>query len=171
TLHHRQGRPRRRQGRRHGRGGGPADVPGPPARHPAPEGPGRPRPPLRPLPERLRPARRRRRAGELNMDNPLEGKEIWFLTGSQDLYGEDTLAPVADRSASVGPTMNAGEATPRRGAPRGPVRGRDTGRGTPRAATAAPRCLGVVVSMRTFCPPNTWILGVDALDKPILRLH
>ena len=36
--------------------------------------------------------------------------EIWFLTGSQDLYGEDTLRQVADHAALVA----AGSTTPRR---------------------------------------------------------
>src|SRR5690606_4525277 len=171
TLHHRQGRPRRRQGRRHGRGGGPDDVPGPPARHPDPDGPGRHRPPLRPLPERLRPARRRRRAGELNMDNPFEGKEIWFLTGSQDLYGEDTLAQVAEQSAQIVATLNEAEQIPVRIVLKGTMKDRDTIRDTARAANADPRCLGVVVWMHTFSPAKMWILGLDALDKPILHLH
>ncbi len=35
------------------------------------------------------------------MNNPFEGKEIWFLTGSQDLYGEDTLRQVADQSSAI----------------------------------------------------------------------
>ena len=27
------------------------------------------------------------------MENPFEGKEIWFGVGSQDLYGEEALLP------------------------------------------------------------------------------
>ena len=40
------------------------------------------------------------------MNNPFDGCEIWFLTGSQDLYGEDTLAQVAEQSQEVARTVH-----------------------------------------------------------------
>ncbi|HLV03841.1 MAG TPA: L-arabinose isomerase, partial [Actinomycetaceae bacterium] len=105
------------------------------------------------------------------MDNPFEGKEIWFLTGSQDLYGEDTLAQVAEQSAQIVATLNEAEQIPVRIVLKGTMKDRDTIRDTARAANADPRCLGVVVWMHTFSPAKMWILGLDALDKPILHLH
>lgn len=41
------------------------------------------------------------------MSNPTEGREIWFLTGSQGLYGEDTLRQVAEQSREVADTVAA----------------------------------------------------------------
>ena len=105
------------------------------------------------------------------MDNPFEGKEIWFLTGSQDLYGEDTLAQVAEQSAQIVATLNEAEQIPVRIVLKGTMKDRDTIRETARAANADPRCLGVVVWMHTFSPAKMWIAGLDALTKPLLHLH
>ncbi|PYF99307.1 L-arabinose isomerase [Georgenia satyanarayanai] len=105
------------------------------------------------------------------MDNPFEGKEIWFLTGSQDLYGEDTLAQVAEQSAQIVATLDEAAQIPVRIVLKGTMKDRDAIRETARAANADPSCLGVIVWMHTFSPAKMWILGLDALDKPILHLH
>ena len=46
------------------------------------------------------------------MKNPFEGKEVWFLTGSQGLYGEDTLREVAEQSQTVVGNLNASSDIP-----------------------------------------------------------
>ena len=40
------------------------------------------------------------------MENPFEGKEIWFGVGSQDLYGEEALRQVAIHSAEMVDYLN-----------------------------------------------------------------
>ena len=46
------------------------------------------------------------------MNDPFEGKQIWFLTGSQDLYGPETLEQVAEQAAEVVAQLNAGGEIP-----------------------------------------------------------
>ena len=46
------------------------------------------------------------------LPSPFDGKEIWFLTGSQDLYGEETLAQVAEQSQQVAAWLDEAEAVP-----------------------------------------------------------
>ncbi|WP_324649893.1 L-arabinose isomerase [Georgenia sp. H159] len=105
------------------------------------------------------------------MHNPFEGKEIWFLTGSQDLYGEDTLAQVAGQSAQIVAQLNEGSQIPVRVVLKGTMKDRDAIRDAARAVNADPSCLGVIAWMHTFSPAKMWIVGLDALDKPMLHLH
>jgi L-arabinose isomerase len=46
------------------------------------------------------------------MKNPFEGKEIWFLTGSQGLYGEETLIQVADQSKEIAALIDGASDVP-----------------------------------------------------------
>ena len=41
------------------------------------------------------------------MQNPFETREIWFLTGSQGLYGPETLDQVAAQSRTIAETLDA----------------------------------------------------------------
>jgi L-arabinose isomerase len=98
-------------------------------------------------------------------------KEVWFLTGSQHLYGEDVLRQVADQSARVVNALAAADAIPV------PVTGRpvlttsDAIRRACLEANADDRCIGVVTWMHTFSPAKMWIAGLSALQKPLLHLH
>ncbi len=103
--------------------------------------------------------------------NPFEGREIWFLTGSQGLYGEDTLAQVAAQSQHVVAQLDAAETVPVRIVWR-PVLTDSAGiRATMIAASADDSCLGVIAWMHTFSPAKMWISGLEALRKPLLHLH
>ena len=105
------------------------------------------------------------------MNNPFEGKEIWFLTGSQDLYGEETLNQVADQSAQIVAQLDGADEIPVRIVFKGTMKDRDAIRRTALEANSDERCLGVVVWMHTFSPAKMWIVGLEALTKPMLHLH
>ncbi|TDD88507.1 L-arabinose isomerase [Actinomadura darangshiensis] len=96
-------------------------------------------------------------------------REIWFLTGSQGLYGEDTLRQVAAQSATIATRL--GEALPvtLRWMPvltdAGEIRRMCLDAGSDDA------CIGVIAWMHTFSPAKMWIAGLDALTKPLLHLH
>jgi L-arabinose isomerase len=96
--------------------------------------------------------------------------QIWFLTGSQHLYGAETLAQVADQSAQIQRTLAAGQLSVE-------LVGRpvltDSGaiRQVMEDANADPACLGVIAWMHTFSPAKMWITGLDVLRKPLLHLH
>ena len=103
--------------------------------------------------------------------SPFEGKEIWFLTGSQDLYGEETLARVAEQSRQVAAWLDEAEAVPVPIVWKPVLKDRDAIRAAMLAANADDACIGVIAWMHTFSPAKMWIAGIDALDEPLLQLH
>lgn len=105
------------------------------------------------------------------LPNPFDGKEIWFLTGSQDLYGEETLAQVADQSQQVAAWLDAADAIPVRIVWKPVLKDRDAIRTAMLAANADDACIGVIAWMHTFSPAKMWIGGIDALSKPLVQLH
>ncbi|MFW7414321.1 L-arabinose isomerase [Demequina sp. SO4-18] len=97
--------------------------------------------------------------------------EVWFLTGSQDLYGEDTLRQVAEQSQQVAATLDGAGAVPARIVWKPVVKSRDGIRQAMLDANADDRVIGVIAWMHTFSPAKMWIAGLGALDKPLLHLH
>lgn len=110
-------------------------------------------------------------AADHSLPNPFDGKEVWFLTGSQDLYGEETLAQVADQSRQVAAWLDDADVIPVRIVWKPVLKDRDAIRASMLAANAEDACIGVVAWMHTFSPAKMWISGIDALDKPLLQLH
>ena len=105
------------------------------------------------------------------MSNPTEGREIWFLTGSQGLYGEDTLRQVAEQSREVADTIAATGDVPVRIVWKPVLTDAGAIRRTCLEANADDNCVGLIVWMHTFSPAKMWIAGLDALRKPLLHLH
>lgn len=104
------------------------------------------------------------------LSTTLEPYEVWFLTGSQDLYGEETLRQVAEQSrAIVGMLDDAG--LPVRVVLRPTLKDAASIRRTALEANAEDRVIGVIAWMHTFSPAKMWIAGLDALRKPLLHLH
>ena len=97
--------------------------------------------------------------------------EIWFLTGSQSLYGDDTLQQVADQSQEIARTLDAADGIPVRIVWKPVLTTADAIRRTCRDASASDSCVGVIAWMHTFSPAKMWISGLDALRKPLLHLH
>jgi L-arabinose isomerase len=97
--------------------------------------------------------------------------EVWFLTGSQDLYGDDVLRQVAENSAAIAAGLDDAAAIPVRVVWKPVVKNPEAILATCTAAGAADRCVGVVLWMHTFSPAKMWIAGLQALTKPILHLH
>ncbi|MDR2930814.1 MAG: L-arabinose isomerase [Propionibacteriaceae bacterium] len=95
---------------------------------------------------------------------------VWFLTGSQHLYGEQTLAQVADNSRQVVDRLN--EASLAVEVVWKPVlTSKDAIRRAMLEANSDDDCIGVIAWMHTFSPAKMWIAGLDALAKPLLHLH
>lgn len=105
------------------------------------------------------------------MRNPFESREIWFLTGSQHLYGPETLQQVADQSRTIAETLDAAESIPVKIVWKEVLTDRDGIREIALAANADPACVGVIAWMHTFSPAKMWIHGLDALRVPLLHLH
>ena len=105
------------------------------------------------------------------MTTSLDAKEIWFLTGSQDLYGPETLDQVAAQSAQIVAQLDGSAEIPVRVVLKDTMKDRDAIRQAALAANADPNCLGVIAWMHTFSPAKMWIVGLEALAKPLLHLH
>jgi L-arabinose isomerase len=97
--------------------------------------------------------------------------EVWFLTGSQNLYGEDVLLQVADHAQRIAAGLDESASIPVRVVFKPVVKSPDGIAAACLAATAAERCVGVIAWMHTFSPAKMWIAGLKALQKPLLHLH
>jgi L-arabinose isomerase len=100
-----------------------------------------------------------------------EGLKIWFLTGSQELYGEVILAAVREQSSAMVSGLNAAEALPVEIVHKPTVTTPDGIRRACIEASADDSVIGVIGWMHTFSPAKMWIAGLQALSKPFLHLH
>ena len=101
----------------------------------------------------------------------VEQSEVWFLTGSQELYGDAVLRDVLEQSRSIAATLDAVPEMPVRIVHRPVLTGASAIREACAAAAASPRCIGVIAWMHTFSPAKAWMAGLDLLDKPLLHFH
>jgi L-arabinose isomerase len=100
-----------------------------------------------------------------------EKAEVWFLTGSQHLYGEETLRQVARNSQEIAESIGRSGKLPVRVVWKPVLTGPDAIREVCQAASSSPDCIGVITWMHTFSPAKMWIGGLRALGKPFLHLH
>ncbi|MGY1984670.1 L-arabinose isomerase [Blastococcus sp. SYSU DS0669] len=105
------------------------------------------------------------------MTAPFDDREVWFLTGSQGLYGDETLQQVAEQSRRVAAALDEAAEVPVRVVWKPVLTDADAIRRIMGEANEDPACLGVITWMHTFSPAKMWIAGVDALRKPLLHLH
>ncbi len=98
----------------------------------------------------------------------LDHFEVWFVTGSQSLYGEETLRQVAEQSQAVAAGLDG---LPVRVVWKPVLIDADGIRRFALEANSRDDVIGVVAWMHTFSPAKMWITGLDALRKPLLHLH
>ena len=101
----------------------------------------------------------------------LAASEVWFVTGSQHLYGPETLATVAEHSRAIATALDEAPAIPVRVVFKPVLTGSDGIRQLAAEANADPACVGLITWMHTFSPAKMWIAGLELLDKPFLHLH
>jgi L-arabinose isomerase len=101
----------------------------------------------------------------------LESYEVWFLTGSQGLYGEETLHQVADQSQEIARALGASADIPVSIVWKPVLTDSDAIKSRFLEANANDKVVGVIAWMHTFSPAKMWIRGLDALQKPLLHLH
>ena len=97
--------------------------------------------------------------------------QIWFLTGSQGLYGEDVLAQVAAQSRSVSDALAAHDGIVATVVAKPVLTDAAAMRRVMLEATSDDSVVGVIAWMHTFSPAKMWIGALDALRKPLLHLH
>lgn len=97
--------------------------------------------------------------------------EVWFVTGSQDLYGEETLKQVAAHSEEIAAFLNNASEIPVRVVFKPTVKSTEEIYAICQEANVAPNVIGIITWMHTFSPAKMWITGLRALQKPIAHLH
>jgi len=104
-------------------------------------------------------------------EKALGGLALWFVAGSQKLYGDEAIAQVDANARTIATSLDAAPAIPVRVEHRPVVTTPEEIRSLCLEANAAEDCVGVVVWMHTFSPSRMWIAGLAALQKPVLHLH
>ncbi|MFC6089930.1 L-arabinose isomerase [Saccharothrix sp. BKS2] len=97
--------------------------------------------------------------------------QVWFLTGSQHLYGPDTLEQVAQQSQQIQRMLTGSGRICAEIVWRPVLTDTAAIRDVMLAANSDPTCIGVIAWMHTFSPAKMWITGLDVLRKPLLHLH
>ena len=95
--------------------------------------------------------------------------EVWFVTGSQHLYGPETLKQVAEDSQVIATALS--EKLPVTVLFKPVLTTPDAIHTLCLEANSAPNCIGLITWMHTFSPAKMWIAGLTALKKPFVHLH
>jgi L-arabinose isomerase len=103
--------------------------------------------------------------------NDLKQLEVWFVTGSQHLYGPKALAQVAANSQQVARALDAAPSIPVKVVFKPVIKTPDEATALCQAANTAATCLGLITWCHTFSPSKMWINGLKALHKPLAHLH
>ena len=98
-------------------------------------------------------------------------KQIWFVTGSQHLYGPKVLAEVADNSLAIVNGLNETGKLPAALVCKPTVKTPEEIYSVCQQANNDENCVGLVLWMHTFSPAKMWIAGLNELQKPWLHLH
>jgi L-arabinose isomerase len=101
----------------------------------------------------------------------LKQLEIWFVTGSQHLYGEETLKQVAADSETIARALDSSDAIPVKVVFKPVLINPEAITKLCINANSASACIGLVTWMHTFSPAKMWISGLKILNKPLLHLH
>ncbi|MCW3088322.1 MAG: araA [Sediminibacterium sp.] len=97
--------------------------------------------------------------------------EVWFVTGSLHLYGEETLEQVARHAGTIAASLNNDSQIPVTVVYKPTVTTAEEIYAVCMEANAAKDCIGVIAWMHTFSPAKMWIGGLKILKKPLLHFH
>lgn len=101
----------------------------------------------------------------------LKKYKFWFLTGSQDLYGDECLKNVASHSSEITEYLNKSGKLPFEIILKPTLITNEVIRKTFNEANLNRECAGIITWMHTFSPAKSWIIGLSELKKPLLHLH
>ena len=104
------------------------------------------------------------------MEN-LNIKEVWFVTGSQHLYGPETLLQVAADSKAITEALDNSQKIPVRVIFKPVLTTPDSIFALCSEANNNKNCIGLITWMHTFSPAKMWIRGLSVLNKPFLHFH
>ncbi len=101
----------------------------------------------------------------------LKQYEVWFVTGSQHLYGPKTLEKVAEHSQEIAAALGASAHVPVKVVFKPVLTTPESIRDLCLEANSTKNCVGLITWMHTFSPAKMWIAGLTLLKKPFLHLH
>jgi len=101
----------------------------------------------------------------------LKTKEIWFVTGSQHLYGPQTLSQVAADSSKIAAALNKSPKISQKVVFKPVLTTPESIFELCSVANNAKNCIGLITWMHTFSPAKMWIKGLSVLNKPLLHFH
>jgi L-arabinose isomerase len=101
----------------------------------------------------------------------LKQYEVWFVTGSQSLYGPKTLAKVAEHSREIAAALGASAHMPVKVVFKPVLTTAEAIRELCQEANSSGNCIGLITWMHTFSPAKMWIAGLSLLKKPFVHLH
>ena len=101
----------------------------------------------------------------------LKSKEVWFVTGSQHLYGPKTLKQVADDSSKIAAALDKSPKISQKVVFKPVLTTPESVFELCLAANNNKNCIGLVTWMHTFSPAKMWIKGLAVLTKPFLHFH
>ncbi len=104
------------------------------------------------------------------MEN-LKNLEVWFVSGSQHLYGEEALKQVADDAKEITSALNNSENIPVKVVFKAVLTTPDAIYKMCLDANTNDNCIGLITWMHTFSPAKMWIAGLKTLNKPFAHLH
>jgi L-arabinose isomerase len=97
--------------------------------------------------------------------------EVWFATGSQHLYGPETLKKVEEHANIVALSLGASSQMPVKIVSKSVMTNSESIHRLCLDANSSKNCIGLITWMHTFSPARMWIAGLRVLDKPLLHLH
>jgi L-arabinose isomerase len=112
----------------------------------------------------------------MSATDPIAGKalgshKVWFVAGSQELYGEEVLATVDSDARAIAEALHEAPEIPVCVIAQPVVTSPEAIRQLCLAANSHDDCVGLILWMHTFSPAKMWIAGLGVLNKPILHLH
>ena len=105
------------------------------------------------------------------MNYNIDHLEVWFVTGSQHLYGAEALKQVADHSKKISEGLNDAAAVPVKIVYKDLVTTPTEITDLCLEANSNKNCIGLILWMHTFSPAKMWIKGLNILQKPVCHLH
>jgi L-arabinose isomerase len=101
----------------------------------------------------------------------LSSLEAWFVTGSQHLYGPETLKKVEQHAAAVARALDSSPVMPVKIVAKPVMTSSESIDQLCQDANSSKNCIGVITWMHTFSPARMWIAGLRTLSKPLLHFH
>lgn len=100
----------------------------------------------------------------------LQTLEVWFVVGSQHLYGCETLKQVKSNACQIVEYLNQQNPFLQIKLQELATTPEEIGQ-LCQQANYQENCVGVIAWMHTFSPAKMWIAGISQLNKPLLQFH